>query len=112
MMDDELVRYRAGKTPAPAFAVEPKQVVAIDVGFVDPQFADHAAIGQRLVHLGSPQRQSPRLAAFPAHAAPRIVCGYLYGAMQQKSGLNLVLEALMRQKRIASKGLPQLLCAI
>jgi hypothetical protein len=64
MMDDELVRYRAGKAPVPAFAVEPKQVVAIGVGFVDPQFADHAAIGQRLVHLGSPQRQSPAWSHF------------------------------------------------
>jgi hypothetical protein len=29
-------------------------MVAIGVGFPDPQFADYAAIGQRLIHIGSP----------------------------------------------------------
>ena len=54
MPGDEVVGHRAGKAPAPAVAVEAEQVVAIGVGFADPQFADHAAVGQRLVHFGSP----------------------------------------------------------
>ena len=49
---DELVRHRAGKAPVAAFLVEAQQVVAIGVGLADPQFADHAAVRQRLVHLG------------------------------------------------------------
>ena len=55
MTGNEFVGHRAGKAPVPALAIKPQQVVAVGVGFADPQFADHAAIGQRLVHFGSPQ---------------------------------------------------------
>ena len=51
---DEIVRHRAGKAPVAAFVVEAQQMVAIGVGLADPQFADRAAVGQRLVHVGSP----------------------------------------------------------
>ncbi len=54
MPGDELVRYGAGKTPIAAVVVEAQQMVAISVGLVDPQFADHAAVGKWLVviHFG------------------------------------------------------------
>jgi hypothetical protein len=38
----------------PAFAIKTKEMIAICIGFADPQFADHAAVGQRLVHVNSP----------------------------------------------------------
>src|SRR5262249_32628483 len=40
---DELVRYPAAEPVAPAFAVETQQVVAVKLGFTDPQLADHSA---------------------------------------------------------------------
>src|SRR6185437_3415178 len=54
MTRDEFVRHRAGKPPVAAVAVEAQQVIAIDISFADPQFADGAAVGQRLVHVRSP----------------------------------------------------------
>ncbi|HET9413220.1 MAG TPA: hypothetical protein VFO74_03745 [Pseudolabrys sp.] len=53
---DGLIRNRARKAPVAAFAIETEQVVTIGVGFAGPQFADYAAIGQRLIHIGSPQK--------------------------------------------------------
>jgi hypothetical protein len=44
-------------------------VIAIALGLADPQFADHAAVWQRLIHIGSPQQCSPSLAAFSEAAA-------------------------------------------
>jgi hypothetical protein len=55
MTRNEFVGDRAGKTPVPALSIKPQQVVTVGVSFADPQFADHATIGQRLVHFGSPQ---------------------------------------------------------
>jgi hypothetical protein len=40
----------------PAAAIKPQQMVAIPVGFADPQFADQAAIGERFLHFKSPDR--------------------------------------------------------
>ena len=54
MTRNDLVRHRTGKAPAPAVMIETEQVVAIGVGLTDPQFADGAAIGQRLVHFKTP----------------------------------------------------------
>ncbi len=51
---DEVVGYAAAEPAAPAVAVEPQQVVAVFVGFADPQFADHAAFGKNFLHSGSP----------------------------------------------------------
>jgi hypothetical protein len=51
-----VVRHGARKAPVPAVGVEPQQVVAVGGGLADPQFADGSAVGQRLVHLGSPDR--------------------------------------------------------
>jgi hypothetical protein len=48
---NEVFRHRAGKAPIAAVAVEAQQVVAIGVGLVDPQFADHAAFRQWLVRI-------------------------------------------------------------
>jgi hypothetical protein len=89
MTGDELVGYRSGKTPVPTFTVETQQVVAIGVGFADPQFADHAAIGQRFVHLESPQCHValPGLRFLPwrHRDTPESPQQDLYGALQQKN---------------------------
>ena len=61
LADEVIARQRAGKAPVAAFAVEAEQVVAIDVGLADPQFADGSAVGQRLLHFGSPRRRPLRL---------------------------------------------------
>jgi hypothetical protein len=50
----EFVGHRAGKTIAPAVGVEPQQMVAINLGFSDPQFADQATVGQGFIHSSSP----------------------------------------------------------
>ena len=47
---DELIRHAAAEPAVPAFAVEAQQMVAVVVGFADPQFADEAAIGERFLH--------------------------------------------------------------
>jgi len=49
---DVVIGYRAGKAPIAAVEIESQQVVTVGIGFADPQFADHAAFGQRLVHVG------------------------------------------------------------
>jgi hypothetical protein len=48
---DELVRHRPGKTVAPAVGIETQQVVAISLGFADPQFADQASMRERVTHV-------------------------------------------------------------
>ena len=53
MIADIGVRHAAAETVAPAFGVEPQQMIAILVGFADPQFPDQAAIGQRFVQAHS-----------------------------------------------------------
>src|SRR5262245_31530812 len=50
----ELVGHGAGEAVAPAVGIETQQVVAIGVGFADPQFADHGAVGQRVAHRSTP----------------------------------------------------------
>jgi hypothetical protein len=50
----EVVRHRAGKPVAPAVGVEPQQVVAICLGFADPQFADQTAVGEWIMHCAFP----------------------------------------------------------
>src|SRR6476469_5852184 len=54
MVCNEFVGHCARKTTVPAFRVKAEQVIAIGVSLADPQFADHAAIRQRLVHIVSP----------------------------------------------------------
>ena len=49
--DDDLVGHRAGKAAVPALGIEAKQVIAIGVGFADPQFAHDAAVGQKFLHF-------------------------------------------------------------
>ena len=49
-----VVGHAAAEPAVPAAAVEPQQMVAIAVGFADPQFADQAAVGERILHFGSP----------------------------------------------------------
>ena len=48
---DELVRHRAGKTVASTVAIETQQVVAISLGFADPQFADQASVREWVTHV-------------------------------------------------------------
>jgi hypothetical protein len=47
----EFVGNDAGEASVPALAIKAQQMVAIFIAFVDPQFADHAAVGQRVVHV-------------------------------------------------------------
>ena len=47
---DEVVGYAAAEPAVPARRVEPQQMVAVSIGFADPQFADHAAIGKNVLH--------------------------------------------------------------
>ena len=47
---DELIRHRAAEAVAAALLIETQQMVAIRTGAVDPQFADHAAVDQMVVH--------------------------------------------------------------
>ena len=46
------------------FRIEPQQMVAVVLDFADPQFADDAAVGQRIVHSSSLRR--PNLALLTA----------------------------------------------
>src|SRR4051794_28042470 len=49
VIPDALIRYRAAEAIAPALCVEPQQMVAISVGAINPDLADHA-VNQGLVH--------------------------------------------------------------
>jgi hypothetical protein len=45
---DIRVRHAAAEPAVAAFGVESQQVVAIFIGFADPQLADQAAVGKRV----------------------------------------------------------------
>ena len=47
---DELVGNAATEPAMPAVLVEAQQMVAVARGFADPQFADHAVVGERFLH--------------------------------------------------------------
>jgi len=47
---NELVGHRAGKAVAATVGIETQQMVAIVLGFADPQFPDQASLGQRVMH--------------------------------------------------------------
>jgi hypothetical protein len=109
---DGFIRNRARKAPVAAFAIETEQVVAIGVGFADPQFADYAAIGQRLIHIGSPQKMVAlawqrfrRLGGSRIATIKRIWC------IAARIRRSVCTETLIRKKRIPTKGLSQMLCA-
>jgi hypothetical protein len=51
----KFVGDRPGKAVAAAVGIKPQQVVAINLGFADPQFADHGSIGERVSHRGTPE---------------------------------------------------------
>ena len=73
VLGDHLVGDRAGKAAVAALGVEAEQVVAVGAGLADPQFADRAAVGQRLMHIRSPCRHFHRRAfAFPAGASESV----------------------------------------
>ena len=57
---DELVRHAAAEPAVAAVAVETQQMVAVAVGFADPQLADHAAVGEGFLHSGSPDVDRPK----------------------------------------------------
>jgi hypothetical protein len=63
-------------------------MVAIGVGLINPQFADHAVIRQRLVHVWSPKVHVALPDRVPA-AVPQVCCQrialapFIYGALQQ-----------------------------
>jgi len=48
---NELIRRAAGKPVAPGLRIKAQQMVAVFVCFSDPQFADDAAFGKKLLHL-------------------------------------------------------------
>src|SRR5262249_23206965 len=50
VLAQELVRYRAGKAAAAALQVEAQQMVAIEIGFCNPQFSNQAAARELVVH--------------------------------------------------------------
>src|SRR6187399_3286427 len=50
---DELVGYPAAKPAVPAVAVETEEVVAVDIGFGDPELADQA-VDKEILHRVSP----------------------------------------------------------
>jgi hypothetical protein len=88
-------------------------VVAIGVGFADPQFADYAAIGQRLIHIALLKKWSPLLGSVSGGSAvPESQPLRGYAALQQEFDVEAPTETLIRKKRIPTKGLPQMLCAI
>ena len=68
---DELIGDAAAETVAPAFRVEPEQVVAVFMGLADPQFADHAAVDQDISHSARSLRMRP--APLPARTANRTI---------------------------------------
>ena len=78
VIQDELIGDRAAETVAPALFVEPKQMIAIGAGAVDPELADHA-VGQRLVHRVSVVRRPPGFLCREENLAP--ACGNV--AMQR-----------------------------
>ncbi len=87
---DRLVRHRAGEAGVPAVLVEAQEVVAVGVGLADPQFADEAAVGQKLVHCRGLQFFffeffDPAECVFPSLRRGRIGPwrrSYLYDALQ------------------------------
>jgi hypothetical protein len=46
----ELVRHRAGEAVASTVGIETQQMLAIGLGFADPQFADQPSGRQRVTH--------------------------------------------------------------
>src|ERR1051326_1779214 len=57
---DEIIRPPTAEPVAAAFAMEPQQMVAVKLGFTDPELADHTAIDQGVVHRHSPHWLSQR----------------------------------------------------
>src|SRR5262245_38078013 len=55
---DEHVRHAATEPAVPAVAIKPQQMVAVAVGFADPQLTDQAAVGECVLHFESPGPQS------------------------------------------------------
>jgi hypothetical protein len=110
---DHLVRYRAGKPPLPALRVEAEQMVAIGVGLADPQFADGAALRQRLLHYPSLLNtvRPPGRASIPKAVRewPANRLSYLYGALQQKSDSSSMREALTCENASLTKAYRSLL---
>ena len=51
----ELVGHDAGKAAAPAVGVESQEVIAIGMGFTDPQLADQAVGRQQVGHERRPR---------------------------------------------------------
>ena len=47
---DEFIGNAAAEPAVTAVLVKPQQVIAVVGGFANPQFADHAAVGERFLH--------------------------------------------------------------
>ena len=47
---NEIVGYAAAEPIVPARGIEPQQMVAVFIGFADPQFADYTAFGKNVLH--------------------------------------------------------------
>src|SRR5262245_30959347 len=102
MLRDEFIGDRAGEATMPAFAIQPKEMIPIRIGFADPQFTDRAAVGQKLIHVKSSAIGCRvRSAAFPGESP----CDEIYGALQQMLGTGKFRKPSLANNACLSKDL-------